>query len=66
MVRITDMNGFELEVTDLDGALEQSELMKEFRHAPPKIMDEVSHRYWLDLYSKLLDLKANRHEQSSR
>ena len=58
---VTDLNGIEIEVTDLYGATEQTELMKEFRHAPPKIQDERKQAYWLDLYEKLLKLKSERY-----
>ncbi|WP_461791395.1 hypothetical protein [Pedobacter sp.] len=63
---LRDLNGFEIEVTDLDGALEQTELMKEFRHDPPKVLDEQRKLYWLDLYNKLLELKGKQYEQSGR
>ncbi|WP_343606247.1 hypothetical protein [Fluviicola sp.] len=59
-VVIVDLNGFEIKVTDLDGAIEQSEIMKEFRHDPPRLHDERKHAYWLDLYQKLIQLKSER------
>lgn len=61
-MKITDLNGFEIEVTDLEGAIEQSELMKEFRHAPPQVQDLQKQAYWLDLYQQLLKLKEQKNE----
>lgn len=60
---VTDLNGFEIEVTDLAGAIEQTELMKEFRHDPPKVFDEQRKLYWNDLYNKLLELKEKQFGQ---
>lgn len=59
-MKITDLNGFEIEVTDLEGAIEQSELMKEFRHDPPQVKDGQKQAYWLDLYQQLLKLRTER------
>lgn len=66
-MKITDLNGFEITVTDLDKAIEQAELFKDMHHVPPVPYDKVRQKYWTDIYKKLLELKSKlNHEQPSR
>ena len=48
-MKITDLNGFEITVTDLDKAIEQAELFKDMHHAPPVPYDKVRQKYWTDV-----------------
>ncbi|MDR6919541.1 3-isopropylmalate dehydratase [Chryseobacterium sp. 2987] len=57
-MKITDLNGFEITVTDLDKAIEQAELFKDLHHVPPVPYDKVRQKYWTDVYNKLLQLKS--------
>ncbi|REC79455.1 3-isopropylmalate dehydratase [Chryseobacterium elymi] len=66
-MKIIDLNGQEITVTDLDKAIEQAELFKDMHHVPPVPYDKVRQVYWNDIYKKLLELKSKLdHEQPSR
>lgn len=56
-MKITDLNGCETEVTDLDKAIEQTEYFKDARHIPPVESDKQRQVYWDDLYQKLVASK---------
>lgn len=55
---ITDLNGFPIEVTDLEKAIEQAEYFKDCEHVPPMPSDRERQKYWGDMYVKLLEAKA--------
>lgn len=57
-MKITDLNGLEITVTDLDKAIEQAELFKDMHHVPPVPSDKERQAYWNDIYKKLLELKS--------
>lgn len=57
-MKITDLNGQEITVTDLDKAIEQAELFKDMHHVPPVPSDKERQQYWTDIYNKLLELKS--------
>ena len=57
-MKITDLNGLEITVTDLDKAIQQAELFKDMHHVPPVPYDKVRQEYWNDIYKKLLELKS--------
>ncbi|AZA84586.1 3-isopropylmalate dehydratase [Chryseobacterium indologenes] len=57
-MKITDLNGLEITVTDLDKAIQQAELFKDMHHVPPVPYDKVRQKYWTDVYNKLLELKS--------
>lgn len=66
-MKITDLNGLEITVTDLGKAIKQADLFKDFRHFPQVPYDTVRQQYWTDVYNKLLELKSKLdHEQRSR
>lgn len=58
-MKITDLEGNTLEVIDLEKAIQQAKLFKDFRHADKsyKKLDETLCCYWTDIYEKLLKLK---------
>ncbi|WP_454045045.1 3-isopropylmalate dehydratase [Chryseobacterium sp. Marseille-Q8038] len=57
-MKITDLNGLEITVTDLDKAIEQAELFKDMHHVPPVPSDKERQAYWNDIYKKFLELKS--------
>ncbi|MGK6342486.1 3-isopropylmalate dehydratase [Chryseobacterium sp. DT-3] len=64
-MKITDLNGLKITVTDLEKAIEQAELFKDMHHVPPVPSDQDKQKYWTDVYNKLLELKSKLdHEQS--
>lgn len=58
-MKITDIDGNILQVTDLDKAIQQAEVFKDFRHTDElyERLDETLRKYWSDIYEKLLKLK---------
>ena len=58
-MQITDLEGRQITVTDLDKAIQQAETFRHFRHENPeyRTLDEILQQYWNDLYIKLLCLK---------
>lgn len=63
MQYITDLNGLQKEVTDLDKAIEQAKYFKDAHHVPPLKSDKERQAYWRDIYEKLLQLKSKENEQ---
>lgn len=57
-MKITDIKGLVLEVTDLDKATEQAKDFKNLHHIPPLPSDTKQQAYWKDIYEKLLKLKS--------
>ena len=59
-MKITDLNGNILTVTDLSAAIEQAADIKDYRHHDPvfKEFDDQQQAYWKDLYEKLLQLQS--------
>lgn len=58
-MKITDLEGNTMEVTDLEKAIRQAELFKDLQYTDNqfKKLDETLQRYWTDIYEKLLKLK---------
>lgn len=65
-MKITDINGCEITVTDLDQAIEKAEYFKDCEHIPPVPSDKERQAYWRDMYNKLIALKNKSNEQPSR
>ncbi len=65
-MKITDLQGLQIEVTDLDKAIEQAEYFKDLHHVPPVESDKERQAYWRDIHQKLLQLKSKENEQSCR
>ncbi len=63
---ITDINGCEITITDLDQAIEKAEYFKNCEHIPPVPSDRERQAYWLDMYNKLIALKNKNNEQPDR
>ena len=57
-MKVTDLNGCELEVTDLEKAIAQTENFKDLHHTPPVESDKQRQKYWQDLYQKLLKIQS--------
>lgn len=57
-MKIIDLNGLELQVTDLEKAIEQARDFKNLHHIPPLPSDTNQQEYWKDVYEKLLKLKS--------
>lgn len=61
-MHITDINGKQIEVTDLEKAINHSDAYRSYvpvdKHYP--IIDGIpANEYWNDIYEKLLILKPN-------
>jgi hypothetical protein len=58
-MKIIDLNGQEIEVTDLALAIMQADDNCHYRHSDPAfaIHDERLNKYWEDFYQKLLLLQ---------
>ncbi|MCS3732350.1 hypothetical protein [Mucilaginibacter dorajii] len=58
-MKIIDLDGKEMTVTDLELAIMQADDYRHYRHTDPsfKLLDEGLQAYWEDVYQKLLMLK---------
>ncbi|QHS55919.1 hypothetical protein GWR56_10380 [Mucilaginibacter sp. 14171R-50] len=58
-MKIIDLKGKEIAVTDLELAIMQADDYRHYRHTDPsfKKLDEGLQGYWDDVYQKLLRLK---------
>jgi hypothetical protein len=59
-MKITDLNGFEITVTNLNRAIKQAKNFKDMHHIPPVPTDKQRQEYWKDAYEKLLALKTKK------
>ena len=58
-MKIMDLNGEQIEVTDLTAAIEQAAYFKNCYHIPPQpIADSRQQAYWSDIYNKLIALQG--------
>jgi len=57
---ITDLNGLELEIKDLDLAIMQADDYRHFEHFNPDFAELTAKRreYWEDIYQKLLKVQG--------
>lgn len=55
---ITDLNGFELEIDNLQLAIMQADDYRHYQHLNPQYRqgDEKRKAYWEDIYRKLMQL----------
>ena len=67
-MKITDLNGCEINVTNLDEAIRITAEYKEYEHINDGFseLDKRLNRYWTDMYEKLLKLKSKQNEQSRK
>jgi hypothetical protein len=56
--KTTDLNGFELEIDNLQLAIMQADDYRHYRHFDPQFQnaDERLQAYWGDVYQKLIQL----------
>lgn len=59
-MQIIDLNGKSITVTNLDEAISQTELFKNFQHENPeyRILDNKLNMYWKDIFEKLMKIKT--------
>lgn len=57
-LKITNLNGFELEINNLQLAIMQADDYRYYSHLDPKYQqaDEEMQAYWEDIYQKLVQL----------
>lgn len=60
-MKVIDLYGREITVTDLGKAIEQTEGFKDSHHDPPVESDRERQAYWRDMYEKLVTLKNQDH-----
>jgi len=64
-MKITDLNGQEITVTDLKAAIAQAAAYKEYQHEPPvPIADKRQQAYWTDIYNKLIQLQKQHSDEN--
>lgn len=58
-MKVMDLNGCSIEVTDLDEAIQITEEYKEYRHEDKSFseFDKRQKAYWTDMYEKLTTIK---------
>lgn len=61
---IRDLHGNNIEVTNLEKAIEQAENLKDYEHEDTSFADFDARQkaYWTDMYNKLLKLKKDQNE----
>lgn len=64
-MKITDLKGFQIEVTELDKAIKVTERYKMYEYLNEGFseLDKRLNRYCTDMYEKLLKIKAKQNEQ---
>jgi len=66
VMRIKDLHGKGIEITDLEKAIKQAETFKGYSHQDKSFaeFDKRQKAYWTDIYEKLLILKKKQNEHS--
>jgi len=61
-IKITDLYGLDMTITDLGHAIEVAEMFKGFGHAdasPEQVVSDNERKaYWTDIHNKLLQLQS--------
>ena len=59
-MKVTDLNGYQIEVTDLKEAIRITKRYTKYRQADKKFsdFDKRKNAYWTDMYEKLTAIKA--------
>ncbi|MFD2289176.1 hypothetical protein GJU39_19070 [Pedobacter petrophilus] len=59
-MKVTDLNGCQIEVTDLEEAIRITAEYKEYRHKDKGFseFDKRQKTYWSDMYEKLIAIKT--------
>lgn len=60
-MKIIDLYGREIEVTDLEEAIGQAGWFSDAHHDPPVESDTERQAYWRDMHEKLVQLKQQDH-----
>ena len=65
-MKITDLNGCQIKVTNLDEAIRITAEYKEYEHISDGFSDLYKrlNSYWTDMHDKLIKLKSKQNEQS--
>ena len=65
-MKIKDLNGYTIEITDLDKAIQITKQYKQYEHENKGFseLDKKLNRYWTDMYEKLLKIKSQKEEKS--
>ena len=65
-MKVKDLNGCEIKVSNLDEAIRITAEYKEYEHINDGFseLDKRLNRYWTDMYEKLSKLKSKQNEQS--
>ncbi|MCQ4139541.1 hypothetical protein [Chryseobacterium sp. EO14] len=65
-MKVTDLNGCEIKVTNLDEAIRITAEYKEYEHINDGFsdLDKRLNNYWTDMYEKLQKIKLKQNEQS--
>ncbi|MBB6370080.1 hypothetical protein [Chryseobacterium shigense] len=65
-MKVTDLNGCEIKVTNLDEAIRITAEYKQYEHINDGFsdLDKRLNNYWTDMYEKLIKLKSKQNEQS--
>ena len=65
-MKITDLNGCQIKVTNLDEAIRITAEYKQYEHINDGFseLDKRLNNYWTDMYEKLIKLKSKQNEQS--
>ena len=68
MIQLIDLNGNNIEVTDLDEAIRITEQYKDYRHANKGFegFDRRQCSYWTDLHEKLINIRNNKSVSKSQ
>ena len=58
-MKVTDLNGCQIEITDLDEAIQITAEYREYRHEDKGFseFDKRQKAYWTDMYEKLTTIK---------
>lgn len=58
-MKVTDLNGCSIEVTNLDEAIQITAEYKEYRHKDKSVseFDKRQKAYWMDMFEKLTAIK---------
>ena len=64
-MKVTDLNGCQIKVTNLDEAIRITAEYKQYEHINDGFseLDKRLNRYWTDMHEKLLKLKSKQDEQ---
>lgn len=59
-MKVTDLNGYQIEVTDLKEAISITKRYTQYSHEDKKYtdFDKRQNAYWTDMYEKLTAIKA--------